>query len=516
MATLPARPDLGHLRREARDLLRAAQAGDTDAAGRISAVSGGLNLSAAQLAVARDYGFASWPRLKAAVEARSRDLEEQAQRFCEASIRDWSGQAARMLEATPELAGYNFATAVVLGDAERVRREIERDPGLVNRPDERWGFTPLHGACASRWHRLDPARADGLATVARLLLEAGADPHGTAPTGSWTPLGCAVAGETNPAIVRLLLERGAVPDDRDLYLAGFAGDDHETLRLLLEHTDDVAETARSALAAPIDNGDIEGVRLLLDAGADPNRYTDDADEPAPLMYAAVRTDAPAELVDLLLSRGADPAAPGPDGRSPYAFAISKGRADLAALFRSYGADQDASVADELLAACLSGDVEAVRERVGRDQGLLASLSDLQRAGALARGAETGNAAGVAAMLELGFPVDSRGELGATPLHTAAYAGSAEVAELLISHGADLEASDGNWHSPPLDWALVGSGEQPDSNPAPDWVRTVKALLDAGASTTDITLDPDDPKPPSAAVADYLRGRGIGSREPTRE
>ena len=74
MATLPARPDLGHLRREARDLLRAAQAGDTAAAGRISAVSGGLNLSAAQLAVARDYGFASWPRLKAAVEARSRDL----------------------------------------------------------------------------------------------------------------------------------------------------------------------------------------------------------------------------------------------------------------------------------------------------------------------------------------------------------------------------------------------------------------------------------------------------------
>jgi ankyrin repeat protein len=178
-------------------------------------------------------------------------LAEQAQLFCEASVRDWTGKAARMLAATPELAGYSFATAVVLGDAERVRRDIARDPGLVSRSDERWGWTPLHAACASRWHRLDPARADGLETVARLLLDAGADPNGTAgggqaaSSGGWTPLGCAVAGEANQAIVRLLLERGAVPDDRDLYLAGFAGDNHQTLRLLLEHADDVADYLRS-------------------------------------------------------------------------------------------------------------------------------------------------------------------------------------------------------------------------------------------------------------------------------
>src|SRR5262245_19826760 len=387
MATLPARPDLGHLRREARDLLRAAQAGDAAAAGRINAVSGGLNLAAAQLAVARDYGFASWPRLKSAVEARTRDLAEQAQRFCEASIRDWSGQAARMLEAAPELAGYNFATAVILGDAERVRREIARDPSLVNRPDDRWGFTALHAVAASRWHRLDPVRADGLAAVARLLLDAGADWRGISGAGGWTPLGCAVAGELNPAIVRLLLQRGAAPNDRDLYHAGFAHDDHETLRLLLDHTDDVAGTARSALAAPISGGDTEGVRLLLDAGADPNRYADDADEPAPLMYAAVRTGSPAELAELLLSRGADSVAPGPDGRSPYALAVSKGKTDLADLLRSYGAEPDASAADELLAACLNGDVRAARDFWERDP----HLTDAQQGAALGQAAESGNA-----------------------------------------------------------------------------------------------------------------------------
>ncbi len=513
MATLPARPDLDHLRRQARHLLRAAKSGDAAAGDRIGAVSGRLNLAAAQLAIARDYGFASWARLKAAVEESASDLAEQAQRFCTASIRDSSGSAVRMLAATPELAGYNFATAVILGDADRVGSDLARDPGLAGRPDDRSGFTPLHAVCSSRWHRLDPARADGLAAVARLLLDAGADPLGTAGAGGWNPLGCAVAGEANPAIVRLLLERGAVPDDRGLYLAGFAEDDHATLRLLLEHTPDVAGTAKSALAAPISNGDTEGLRLLLEAGADPNLYADDASEPpAPVTHAAVRAGSPAGMLDLLLAHGADPAAPGPDGRSPYALAVSQGRPDLAELLRSYGAEPDASGADELLAACMSGDLEGAASRVERDPGLLGSLTDAEQASALVRAALTGNAAAAAVMLELGFAVEAPGEHGATPLHLAAYAGSADVAGLLLGRGANLEATDGDWNSTPLDWALVGSGEQPASNPAADWVRTVDVLISAGARTNGITLHPDDPKPPSAAVADYLRSRGIGAAD----
>jgi ankyrin repeat protein len=516
MATLPGRPDLGHLRRQARDLLRAAQSGVTSAAERISAVSARQNLAAAQLAVARDYGFASWARLKTAVEARNRDLEQLAEEFCEASIRDWTGKAVRMLAASPELAGYSFATALILGDAERVRRDIARDPGLVSRPDERWGFAALHAACASRWHHLDPARAPGLEEIARLLLDAGADARGTTRAGSWTPLGCAVAGAANPAIVGLLLERGAVPDDRDLYLAGFAGDDHETLRLLLGHADDVAAIARMAMAAPISSGDTDGVRLLLAAGADPGRYADDAEPPAPVVYAAVRAGCPAELIDLLLSRGADPAAAGPDRRSPYALAVSLGRSDVAELLRSYGANQDASATDELLSACLRGDLAAATSLVQRHPGLLGTLTGDQHGAALTHAAETGNAAGLAAMLDLGFPIEARGDDGGTALHAAAYAGSAEVAELLVSRRADVEATDTTWDSTPLGWAIVGSGERPDSNPAADWVRTAEVLLTAGASTADVTLAPDDPKPPSAELADYLRSQGIGTAEPRTE
>ena len=45
MADLPARPSLDHLRRQARDLLRAARAGDTTAAGRIRALADALTLA---------------------------------------------------------------------------------------------------------------------------------------------------------------------------------------------------------------------------------------------------------------------------------------------------------------------------------------------------------------------------------------------------------------------------------------------------------------------------------------
>ena len=85
----------------------AARAGDTTAAGRIRAVADALTLASAQLAVAR-----------------------QAEAFCEASIRDGAGRAARMLEATPELARSSFATAVIPGDVGRMRTEL----GLVVMP----------------------------------------------------------------------------------------------------------------------------------------------------------------------------------------------------------------------------------------------------------------------------------------------------------------------------------------------------------------------------------------------
>ncbi|HUA30942.1 MAG TPA: DUF5990 family protein [Streptosporangiaceae bacterium] len=70
MSQLPDRPDPDQLRRQARELHRAAQLGDSASLSRVHAVSDKLTLSTAQLALAREYGFPSWRWLKDEAERR--------------------------------------------------------------------------------------------------------------------------------------------------------------------------------------------------------------------------------------------------------------------------------------------------------------------------------------------------------------------------------------------------------------------------------------------------------------
>ena len=70
MPDLPERADIDQLRRQARELLRAAVAGEPGALARLRAVSERRTLAAAQLAVAREHGFRSWPALRSGVESR--------------------------------------------------------------------------------------------------------------------------------------------------------------------------------------------------------------------------------------------------------------------------------------------------------------------------------------------------------------------------------------------------------------------------------------------------------------
>jgi hypothetical protein len=73
-SSLPDRPDLDQLRRQAKELRDAARSGEPAALERFarshpSAPHGPLTLAAAQLVVARELGFPSWPKLKAAADA---------------------------------------------------------------------------------------------------------------------------------------------------------------------------------------------------------------------------------------------------------------------------------------------------------------------------------------------------------------------------------------------------------------------------------------------------------------
>ncbi|MGH2410982.1 MAG: ankyrin repeat domain-containing protein, partial [Chloroflexota bacterium] len=327
--------------------------------------------------------------------------------------------------------------------------------------------------------------------------------------------GCA----NNPALTRLLLERGAIPNDDTLYLAAFF-DDHQCLQLLLSHVQNIGES--QALAAPISTGNVEGVRILLEAGVDPGRPVDSdllgerrgKEAPISPVAAAIEFLCRAELIELLLRYGGDPNAPGRDGRSPVQMAARQGRTEVVEMLKQSGARDDRTETDDFLSACMQADRTGAKELLSRSPELLSRLTDEDH-GALVTAAGTGNVEAVRLMLAFGFPVNVRaGDDGGTALHAATVCGAVDIVRLLIEAGADLEARDATWDSSPLVWATVGSG-LPRNDPAvshyahPDFVATVRLLLESGAVTEDVTVGQ---KPPNAEVAELLRTYGIGASE----
>lgn len=476
MSVLPEHPDLDQARRQAKELLHAAQDGDAAGLARLAAVSAPLTLAGAQLALAREWGQPSWAALVREIRARNASIPENVMRFLSFSVNQQIGAAARMLRDDPALEESGFPAAVVLGDAARVRAELRRDPAAATRVDPTSGWTALHLACASRFH-LDPARAPGLAEVARLLLDAGADIDGqSAGRRCWRPLECAVtsanSSRNNEPVIRLLLERGAPVRSETVVASLYAAGGTWCLELLARAAGGAPELMTEALVEAVAGADLDGVAVLLAAGADPD-------------------------------------APGAGGRSARRRALTAGVGATVELLGGGGDDP----VDRLLEAIVMGDGDTARSLTAVDPGLVQRLESSDLA-ALVNAAERGNRASVSLMLDLGFPIEARREGpdddGATALHAASWAGRAETVALLIDHGADVTARDTRWHSQALEWALVGSGEAPDSAPAPDWVRTVALLLDAGSPLDGITLNPDEPKQPSAAVLGLLRSRGLAA------
>jgi hypothetical protein len=481
MSVLPEHPDLDQARRQAKELLHEARGGDAGALALLAAVSAPLTLAGAQLALARELGQPSWAALVREIEARNAAIPETVVRFLRSSVNLQIGVAARMLHENPALAETGFPAAVVLGDVGSVEAELRRDPGAATRVDPGSGWSALHLACASRFH-LDPARALGLAEIVRLFLDAGADIDGkSAGRRCWRPLECAVtsanSSRNNEPIIRLLLDRGAPVRPETLLASLYAAGGTWCLEMLTDRVAGEPDLFSEALVEAVAEADVDAVAILLAAGADPD-------------------------------------APGPDGRSARRRALTAGVAATVEILGSGGDDP----VDRLLEAIVTGDQEGARGLAAGDPGLVDRLDPADRA-ALVAAAERGNRCSVGLMLELGFPIEARRKAtdddGATALHAASWAGSAETVALLLEHGADLAARDTRWHSQPLEWALVGSGEAPDFAPSPDWVATVALLLDAGASPDGITLNPAEPKQPSAAVLELLRSRGLAGETETR-
>jgi ankyrin repeat protein len=409
--------DLDQLRKQAKELVRAARAGEPEALERL----GGREpiLARAQLVVAREHGYASWPRLVAAAEAG-------ADAFVLAATDRRRGRADAMLEARPDIADDPWA-GLVLG------RGWDGDP---NAPGGPRGWAPLHYACHSVY------APSGLV---RELLERGADPNATY-TNEYGPMSAlyGAAGVVHdPEMTRLLLEHGADPDDNESVYHSTEAASTDCLRLLLEHG--AATRGTNALAHALDDDREEHVRLLLEAGADANEGF--------LIAHAVRRGRGPALVRLLAEHGADVDRPGGETwrgevplRTPYQHAVIRNRADLVAELERLGASTEVSEGDQAAAAVVRG------ERAE----LPASLDVDQQEVLILAAVHGGQAEAVVDAVGVGFAGVVGGSPEGTILHHAAWFGEADVVRLLLARGADPHAASGASFETPLAWAVHAS------------------------------------------------------------
>ncbi len=496
------RLDLEQLRRQAKELRDAARAGEAVSLERVVGQVGArgpreVTLALAQLVIARELGFASWPKLKAAVQSRA-GITQRAAAFVAASVEDRERRARILLEDDPRLARADIRAAAVLGDVRLVGQLLAADPSAANAVDRERGWPPLLYVCYSRWHRIDPGRAAGMVEVARLLLDAGVSPdtnNGARPHHGYRSALHGSVTANNPGVTRLLLERSANPNDGESLYQAAAHRDHECLRLLLDHGATVAGSW--AVDVVVGGNDAEGVRLLLDAA---QRQTQEpVSELASGLLARACAAGASLVVEELLAGAANPSRLGQDGLSPLRRAVRAGRQEVVAVLLSRGVIDDATHIDRFLGASACGDRVRAELLLSERPDLRDRLSARDRA-AIVEVAGGGAAAdAVRLMIELGFSPNSRNDFGETPLHAAAAAGDAQTVRLLLEHGAGLDARDANFDGTPLGYATVGSGEHPSTNG--DWVATVELLLNAGADRAGVWVPS---KPPSEDVAEVLR------------
>ncbi len=118
-------------------------------------------------------------------------------------------------------------------------------------------------------------------------------------------------------------------------------------------------------------------------------------------------------------------------------------------------------------------------------------------------------AAVKLMLDLGFPVaHPEHNHGYTPLHNAAWAGSASLVELLIERGHPVDVRDPGFHATPLGWALHDCLVE-KRHPEGEFAAAVKALVEAGSPLEGVKFPTGH-----LAVDEVLRPYFEGRRQPT--
>jgi ankyrin repeat protein len=486
---LPPNAHLEHLRGQAKALQRAHAAGDADARRRIAALRelrdvGTLTLAAAQLAIARGYGFASWAKLKHHLERARESAAQREDAFLAAACGGDASQARQILAEWPQVASASIVAACAAGDAEAVLERLARDPGLAVASGGPKGWTPLLYLC---WSSLlaGGRRAVAVATIARELLARGADPNATyverrhGPPYTESALSGACGTVADPVLVRTLLAGGARPDD-NAFSNAIAHRDTACVEALVEHG---YALSGQRLHHQLDSECPHMLRWLLAHGGDP-----DAGAPQDTaLHWAIKRGRSREVIALLLTHGANVEAriarghtqfPTVVASTPLELAIRCLHRDAIELLLEHGARLDAlSPTDRVLLACARGEETAARAALEGDGDALRSHPELCGP-AMVNAAAGGNATGVTLLLACGCPPVGRGWMDGGPLHQAALNGHAAVVASLLHHRARVDDRENHHRSTPLSWAEYGSLEP--MNPSGRYAEVAELLIAAGS------------------------------------
>lgn len=329
--TLPGRPRLDQLKRQAKELLAAYRAGDAEAAADVRARFGPANpatfaLHHAQLVLARTYGFDSWPRLKAYVDGVT------VSRLADAVRAGDVARVRRMLDARPELVHMDMAES----DEHRALHYavLERAPEMVRLlmargADARKGIYPYRDATSAFAIATDRGYDEIVATIvdeeqkrsAPVVLGPGAPASTVAKTSS--------------------ADRAVARGDLAWLRAR-----HDEGTLASPAAIDIFAPATGLLTLAVQHDRPDVLALLLDLGFDPdermrlqNLEAAEYSWGMPLWHcAALKRYAMAET---LLTRGADPNGRVYASGSPVFRAYMEGDREMIALLQRHGGVADA-------------------------------------------------------------------------------------------------------------------------------------------------------------------------------